>query len=151
MKRITRAGALVFAIASLVGCTSTVTQPVTPTAARAAATGSPTAATIDLNGTWRGMLIDPEGLKHAIELDLTVNGSSVTGTFVGAPPEGMTEPLKGPIRNGKLEGNQLTFMTSFGQDGPPIAFKGTVAGGQIRGVHGSPEMGLDMQWEVSKP
>jgi hypothetical protein len=141
MNCITGAGAVAIAIASLVGCASTVTQPAVPTAARSATTGSATAATTDLNGTWRGVLTDPEGQKH---------GSSVTGTFVGAPPEGMTEPLKGPIRNGKLEGNQLTFMTSFGPDGPPIAFKGTVGGSQIRGVHGSPEMGLDMQWEVTK-
>jgi hypothetical protein len=150
MKCITRASAVALAIASLVGCVSTATQSVTPPAVPPTTTGAPTGATTDLNGTWRGMLSDPEGQKHAIELTFTVNGNSVTGTFMGAPPEGMTEPLKGPIRNGKLEGNQLTFMTSFGEDGPPIAFKGTVHGTLIRGLHGSPDMGLDMQWEVSK-
>lgn len=153
MKCITRTGALVFAIASLVACADTATQSGKPAAAGSATTAAPASAATDLNGTWRGMLTDPEGEKHAIELNLTVNGSSVNGTFVSAPPEGMTEPLKGVIKKGKIEGNQVTFETSFvlgGQDGPPILFKGTVRGSQIRGVHGSPEMGLDMEWQASK-
>jgi hypothetical protein len=97
--------------------------------------GEPTVA--DLAGVWTGQVVDPLGNGHDLTLTIEVAGGAIHGTLLGAPPSGQEQQIVDP----KLEGDQFIFYVE-GQ-GPrgrmmKFAYKGTVAGKCINGVHEAP-------------
>ena len=101
----------------------------------------------DLTGTWAGRITDPAGNKHEITLSLKVDGTGVTGTLTGGPPNGEQQSLV----NGKIDGEQLSFTVNAqgpGGQAMTLPYKGKVAGNRIQGTVESPMGGLP--WEVTK-
>ena len=100
-----------------------------------------------LSGKWTGSLTDPGGGQHPVTLNLKVEGSVVTGTLVGGPPDGAARPLS----NGKIAGDHISFqVNASGSPSEPFVlnFDGIVAGDRIEGVHGP--QGESFPWEVTK-
>jgi hypothetical protein len=81
----------------------------------------------DLSGKWSGTL-EGTGESGSAFLILKQEGTTITGS--GGPNESEQHPL----RNGKVEGNQLTFEVPVGEGGEKVMrFKLAANGDQIEG------------------
>jgi len=80
----------------------------------------------DLNGKWIGQVQEKGGEPREISFDFKVAGARLTGTVAGA--------LNGPISNGKVNGDELSFDFSAGKEGAKriLNFKGQVTNGEIK-------------------
>src|SRR5262245_52899267 len=80
----------------------------------------------DLNGKWIGQVQEKGGEPREISFDFKVAGARLTGTVAGA--------LNGPISNGKVNGDELSFDLSVGKEGSKriLNFKGRAANGEIK-------------------
>lgn len=88
-----------------------------------------TATAADLTGKWAGSfdVTNSGGQKaETAFMNLTLNGNAVTGTAGPNAEEQMA------IRNGKLEGNKLTFDIENGDES--ISFDLVFDGDTIRGI-----------------
>jgi hypothetical protein len=114
---------------------------------------SAAALATDLTGKWSGTITDPGGIGHELTLTLKSEGDKVTGSVMGGPPNGE----KQRISNGKLEGDQLTFVIkTLGPQGEAVnlPYSGKVSGDRIVGTIG-PMAGptgteISAPWEVTK-
>jgi hypothetical protein len=113
-----------------------------------------TALAADVTGKWVGHITDPAGITHeGFTLELKSNGGKLTGTVTGGPPNGE----KQRISDGKLEGDQLSFVVKTqGPTGEAInlPYSGKVDGNRIVGTIGA-MMGPagkigPVPWEVTK-
>ena len=79
----------------------------------------------DLNGKWTGQ-VQEKGEGREISFDFTVAGAKLTGTVAGA--------LSGPIQNGKINGDELSFSLNVGKEPAKriMNFKGKVVNGEIK-------------------
>jgi hypothetical protein len=91
------------------------------------------AATVD--GVWKGYV---EG-QYNLTLTLKVDGNNLTGTFAlvdnnpksenpddaGYTPYVAAQMGKNTITDGKVDGNNISFTTTF--NGKPVMYKGTIA------------------------
>lgn len=66
----------------------------------------------EVTGVWKGQLTDREGSLHDVSIDLKADGTKVTGTVVGMPTGSMLT-----VKNGKIEGPQLSFQISVNNPG----------------------------------
>ena len=101
----------------------------------------------DLNGVWKGDLLDPSWTKMPISLELKDDQGKISGVMTGGPPTGEAAP----IADAKLVNDVLTFDVRVpGPGGQEIAipYRGTVAGDSIKGVQSSP-MG-ELPWQVQR-
>ena len=101
----------------------------------------------DLNGVWKGDLVDPSGTKRPISLELKDEGGKISGVITGGPPTGEAQP----IADAKLSNDVLTFEVRIqGPGGQEMAlpYRGTVAGDSIKGTQSSP-MG-ELPWQVQR-
>ena len=80
----------------------------------------------DLNGKWVGQAQEKGGEPREIIFDFKVTGAKLTGSVSGA--------LNGPILNGRVNGNELSFNLSIGKEDSKrnLNFKGKVANGEIK-------------------
>jgi len=80
----------------------------------------------DLNGKWVGQAQEKGGEPREISFDFKVAGAKLTGSVAGA--------LNGPILNGKVNGDELSFNLSSGKADSKrtINFKGKVVNGEIK-------------------
>jgi len=80
----------------------------------------------DLNGKWIGEVQEKGGEPREISFDFKVAGAKLTGTVAGA--------LNGPISNGKVAGDALSFTISVGKEGAMriLNFKGQAVNGEIK-------------------
>lgn len=80
----------------------------------------------DLNGAWKGV-IDVEGNNLSITFNLKVDGSAIAGTVKGLS----SSPI--PIRDGKLEGDSVTFRMNVDYEGETyeVICKGKIVNDQI--------------------
>ena len=80
----------------------------------------------DLNGKWVGQAQEKGSEPREISFDFKVAGAKLTGSVAGA--------LNGPIQNGKVNGDELSFNLSVGKEDSKrnIIFKGKVANGEIK-------------------
>jgi hypothetical protein len=65
-------------------------------------------AAADLSGEWAGktkMILDGQVQEDTMHISLKQSGDRVTGTAGPAPDQ------RAPIRNGKVDGNRITFET----------------------------------------
>jgi hypothetical protein len=81
----------------------------------------------DVDGKWTGTIAGPAG-DTAVSFTFKADGAKLTGTTVGL--DGMDVPIK----DGKIDGNNLSFMISLDFGGMPfeISYKGVVASDQIK-------------------
>ncbi len=81
-----------------------------------------TAVAADVTGTWTGKLATPHGdfnLKFVFQQD----GAKLTGTGLGMQGEAI------PIKEGKVDGDQITFMMEIDVDGVmKIPYSGKLSG-----------------------
>ena len=80
----------------------------------------------DLNGKWTGQVQEKGGEPRDISFDFKVTGAKLSGTVAGV--------LNGPILNGRVNGDELSFPLSVGQEGAKriLNFKGQAANGEIK-------------------
>jgi hypothetical protein len=76
----------------------------------------------DINGRWEGTVNGPDG-EMQIAFNFKVDGAKLTGTV--ETPNGEV-----PIQDGKVEGDHISFKTSFGDS--EIKHDGTAAGDTIQ-------------------
>jgi len=100
-------------------------------------------------GKWSGIiLIDDPGsgdkIETPVELDLVQNGAALAGKIGRAG-----DPERVDIRNGKMEGNLVTFEASSVEVAASMRFSLTVEGERLRGeMRGSAE-GKDIVAKVT--
>lgn len=91
----------------------------------------------DINGRWEGTVSGPNG-DFQLAFNFKVEGAKLTGTVEG--PNGDI-----PIEDGKVEGDNISFKTHFGDN--EINHEGTVSGDTIQlkveGPWGKSEMTLN--------
>jgi hypothetical protein len=83
----------------------------------------------DISGTWTGVFKTNEG--GAFETTLIVK-QDFKGNLSGTYASGPQDPKD--IENGKVEGNQISFSLSYGNEGQKriVNFTGTIEGNQIK-------------------
>jgi hypothetical protein len=81
----------------------------------------------DVDGKWEGNL-DMGGQAIPVSYTFKAEGTTLTGTTSG--PENTTIPIK----NGKIEGNNISFTVTFDMGGQEmkIDYKGVVSPDQIK-------------------
>jgi hypothetical protein len=88
------------------------------------ASAKPVFAATDVTGTWTGSLTTPDGSNFPLTFNFKQDGTKVTGSVT--TPQG--DPVS--IDNGKIDGDKLTFETSF--NGMTISHVCTVNGDEIK-------------------
>jgi hypothetical protein len=80
----------------------------------------------DVDGTWTGSISTPNG-DVAINHEFKADGAMLTGFTVG--PDG----TRIPIKDGKVDGNKISFMVTFDFGGMmiDIAYTGVVSPAEI--------------------
>ena len=88
--------------------------------------GAAPAFAADVDGNWTGSLDTPNGDVN-ISFTFKANGTALTGTTTG--PDGAQVAIK----NGKIDGDTITFVVSIHFGGMPvdINYTGAVKGGEI--------------------
>jgi hypothetical protein len=81
----------------------------------------------DVDGHWTGSLDSPNGPVQLV-YDFKATGSTLTGT--NTSPDGMTFPVK----NGKIDGDKITFTIDVDLGGQPVTFNytGVVSATEIK-------------------
>jgi hypothetical protein len=100
----------------------------------AAGNTTPASSALSAAGTWR-VVIEVPGQEMPVTLVLTQDGTNVSGTL-------QSDTIgTSPIKNGKLDGDSLSFTTtvSFGGATFDIAFTGKISGNQISGSVDAPQ------------
>ena len=88
----------------------------------------------DIDGTWTGTIQGPDGGQgFPISYTFKAEGNTLTGTMPGMPgPDGApAKPI--PIKDGKIDGNNITFSIVFnmGQE-MKIDYKGVLSGDSLK-------------------
>ena len=81
----------------------------------------------DVDGKWSGALATPNGDVN-VAFEFKADGTALTGSTTG--PDGATIAIK----NGKIDGNKITFVVSIDFGGMPIdiAYSGVVSPAEIK-------------------
>ena len=97
----------------------------------------------DVDGTWTGTVATPMG-EAPVAFEFKANGTMLTGTALA--PDGS----KVPIKNGKVDGSNITYTASFDLGGMVFEFsyKGVVSGGEIALT--AEFMGMPFEFVVKK-
>jgi hypothetical protein len=87
-------------------------------------TSVPTHAATDATGSWTADVQTPDGNSMTLTFTFKQDADKLTGTVQG--PQG--DPMD--IANGKVDGDKITFDTSF--NGTTINHAGTISGDEIK-------------------
>ena len=81
----------------------------------------------DVDGKWAGSLSTPNG-DVAVGFDFKSDGAMLTGSTTG--PDGSAIPIK----NGKIDGNKISFLVSLDFGGMPfeLSYNGVVSPTEIK-------------------
>lgn len=81
----------------------------------------------DVDGTWSGTIQGPMG-DFPVSFTFKADGTTLTGSTAGF--DGMPVPIK----DGKIDGNTITFTVTFDFGGMPfmLSYKGIVSPDQIK-------------------
>lgn len=101
------------------------------------------AVAADVDGKWSGSLDTPDGPVQ-VNYEFKASGPSLEGTTTG--PDG----AKIAIKNGKIEGDKLSFAVDLNFNGTPttITYAGVVSPGEIKLQMDF--MGMPMQMSLKK-
>ena len=83
----------------------------------------------DIDGKWTGSIAGPDGGQgFPVEYTFKADGNTLTGTSLGP------DNSKIPIKNGKIDGSNISFSISFDMGGQEMKmdFKGVLSGDQIK-------------------
>ncbi len=94
-------------------------------------TGVSFAAEID--GTWTGSL-DMGGQAMPVSYTFKAEGTTLTGSMPGMPGPDGTPGKPMPIKDGKINGNNISFSISFDMGGQEmkIDYKGVLSGDSLK-------------------
>jgi hypothetical protein len=97
----------------------------------------------DVDGKWTGNFETPNG-PVTVAFEFKADGTSLTGSTSG--PDGTSLPIK----NGKIDGNNITFNVTLDFGGMPfeLAYKGVVAPSEIKMTLDI--MGMPLEFAVKK-
>ena len=97
----------------------------------------------DVDGKWAGTISTPGG-DFPAQFEFKVDGAKLTGTTMS--PDGMSVNIK----DGKIEGDKITFVVSFDFGGMPldIAYSGTVTPQELKMT--ADVLGMTMDFVVTK-
>ncbi len=83
----------------------------------------------DIDGKWTGSIAGPDGGQGMpVSYTFKADGNTLTGTSLGPDNSQI------PIKNGKIDGNNISFSISFDMGGQEMKmdFKGVLSGDQIK-------------------
>jgi len=97
----------------------------------------------DVDGKWSGSITTPNG-DVTVGFTFKADGTMLTGTTTGI--DGMDVP----IRNGKIEGSNISFVVSLDFGGMPfdLSYKGVVSSAEIKMT--ADFMGMPFEFVVKK-
>jgi hypothetical protein len=80
----------------------------------------------DVDGKWAGSITGPQG-ELPVAFTFKADGATLTGSTTGF------DGSEVPIKDGKIDGNTITFTVTFDFGGMPLmlSYKGTVSPDQI--------------------
>jgi hypothetical protein len=97
----------------------------------------------DIDGTWSGV-VDGGGGQFPVSFTFKADGAMLTGTTLGL------DGAPVPIKDGKIDGNTITFNVTLDFGGMPIdlSYKGVVAANQIK--MSAEVLGMPIEFVVNK-
>jgi hypothetical protein len=105
----------------------------------------------DIDGTWTGTIQGPDGGQgFPISYTFKAEGTTLTGSMPGMPgPDGSpAKPV--PIKDGKIDGNKISFSVSFDMGGQEMKmdYKGVLSGDSLKISFDA--MGTPMEFTLKK-
>ena len=97
----------------------------------------------DIDGKWTGTVNTPMG-EAPVAFEFKADGTTLTGTALGL------DGSQVPIKNGRIEGNVITYVVTFDFGGMTFDFsyKGVVAPNEIKLT--AEFMGMPIEFTVKK-
>ncbi len=86
----------------------------------------------DIDGKWVGEIDGMDGNKMQISYTFKAEGATLTGTTAAPGPEGGQKPI--PIKDGKIDGNNISFSVTidFGGQEMKMEYKGVLSGDTLK-------------------
>jgi opacity protein-like surface antigen len=83
----------------------------------------------DIDGKWTGQYNSGMGDPMTLAYTFKANGNTLTGTTLGGP-----DGQEIPIKDGKIDGNKISFVVSVNFNGTDMKFryKGVLSGDEIK-------------------
>jgi hypothetical protein len=102
-----------------------------------------TAYAADVDGSWTGSVTTPQG-EIPVSFKFKAEGSALTGTTLGL------DGAEVQIKDGKIDGNTITFTVTFDFGGMPfvLSYKGEVGSGQIKMT--ADALGMPLEFVLKK-
>ena len=102
-----------------------------------------TAYAADIDGNWSGSVQSPQG-EFPVNFTFKADGAKLTGSMLGL--DGMPVPIK----DGKIEGNAITFSVTLDFGGMPfeLSYKGVVSAAEIKMT--AEALGMPFEFVVKK-
>jgi hypothetical protein len=105
----------------------------------------------DIDGTWTGTIQGPDGGQgFPISYTFKAEGNTLTGTMPGMPGPDGGQPKPIPIKDGKINGNNISFSITFGEgdQGMKMEYKGVLSGDTLKLSFDA--MGTPMEFTLKK-
>ncbi len=86
----------------------------------------------DIDGKWAGEIDGMDGNKMQISYTFKAEGATLTGTTAAPGPEGGQKAI--PIKDGKIDGNNISFSITvdFGGQEMKMDYKGVLSGDTLK-------------------
>jgi hypothetical protein len=105
----------------------------------------------DIDGTWTGTIQGPDGGQgFPVSYTFKADGNTLTGTMPGMPSPDGTPAKPIAIKDGKIDGNKISFTVSFDMGGQEMKmeYKGVLAGDTLKLSFDA--MGSPMEFTLKK-
>jgi hypothetical protein len=105
----------------------------------------------DIDGTWTGTIQGPDGGQgFPISYTFKADGNTLTGSIPGMPSPDGTPAKPVPIKDGKIDGNNISFTVSFDMGGQEMKmeYKGVLSGDTLKVSFDA--MGTPMEFTLKK-
>jgi hypothetical protein len=105
----------------------------------------------DIDGTWTGTIQGPDGGQgFPISYTFKAEGTTLTGTMPGMPGPDGTPGKPNPIKDGKIDGNKISFTIVFDMGGQEMKmeYKGVLSGDTLKLSFDA--MGTPMEFTLKK-
>ena len=101
----------------------------------------------DIDGKWTGKYDSGMGDPMDMEYTFKADGSTLTGTTIGGP-----DGEQIPIKNGKIDGNKVSFSVAIDMMGQEMSFdyKGELSGDQLKLTFDMGGMGMGGEFTVAR-
>ena len=101
----------------------------------------------DIDGKWTGKYDSGMGDPMDMEYTFKADGNTLTGTTIGGP-----DGEQIPIKNGKIDGNKVSFSVAIDMMGQEMSFdyKGELSGDQLKLTFDMGGMGMGGEFTVAR-